>query len=116
MGGQTQPIEVLRRWFDAHARGDLVSASALMGPRATVHVYDRQLTGFEQFMAWYAERKAAQGPSFRYDVVDLLGGDQHAVAIIRLSDGSRSWRQVAVYLVDKGLIVAMHGYEDAPDR
>lgn len=90
-------------------------ASALMAPDAPITVPGREIVGFENCMRWYAERRAAMSPSFRYEVVDLLGSRSHAVAIIDLVDGSRVGRQVAVYRIDGGLIRSITPYESAPD-
>ncbi len=113
-GTQVSPAGVLRRWFDAHQRGDLAEASTLMAPTAPVCVLGHELVGFENFMKWYLDRQASAGPSFRYDVIDVLGGQDHAAAIIRLSEAGRTWRQVAVYRVEHGLITAIAAYEDKP--
>jgi len=113
-GSRSSPVGVLRRWFDAHQRGDLAEASTLMAPTAAVSVLGKELVGFENFMKWYFERQASAGPSFRYDVVDVLGGQEYAAAIIRLSEAGRTWRQVAVYRVEDGLITSVAAYEDEP--
>ena len=84
-----------------------------MAPGAAVRVPGRQVEGFDGLMKWYAERTAAFGPSFRYDLVDLLEGQNHVAAVLELSDGSRSWQQVAVYEVHGGRITAVTAYEDA---
>jgi len=113
-GNRVSPIRVLRRWFEAHQRGDLAGASTLMASTAAVRVLGRELVGFENFMKWYRERQAFAGPSFRYDVIDVLGGQEHAAAIIRISEAGRTWRQVAVFRVEDGIITSIVAYEDEP--
>ena len=107
------PVDVLRQWFAAHADGDLERAGALMADGAPIQTADGDtLHGFDALMKWYAGRRDAEGPSFRYDVLDLLGGTDHAAAVIRLSTADRQWRQIAVYRIAHGVITAMAMYED----
>ena len=105
--------EVLRRWFDAHLAGDLDTARTLLAPEARIRVPDAELQGFDELMAWYRARRDSH-PSFEYEVLDILGGDRHAAAVIRLTDENTEWRQVALYEVADGRIVAMSAYEDRP--
>ena len=106
------PTEILRRWFAAHAAGDLESARRLMAVDAPIRVPGARLDGFDDLLRWYAERSAALGEDFRYDMVDLLSGDHHVAAVLQLSDGSRSWQQVALYRVEAGLIRSVTAFED----
>lgn len=110
----TSPASVLSAWFAAHNAGDMAAARALMIERAVIQVPDAALHGFDEFMQWYANRRATI-PGFHYEVLDILGGEGHAAAVIRLHDGARSWRQIAVYAIADGQITAMTAYEDAPD-
>jgi len=63
-------------------------------------------------MQWYADRRKAHGPLFSYEVEELLDGQGHAVALIRLRDGDHTWRQVAVYKIERGMIAQISIYED----
>lgn len=106
--------DVVRDWFAAHAAGDLARAEALLSPHFAVTVDGTRLKGFEKFVRWYADRSAAEGEGFSYELVDLLGGNQHAAAALRLrrADGT-SWRQVALYAVEGGMITGITAFEDA---
>ena len=73
-----------------------------------------RLTGFDAFMRWYAERARQQGPGFGYRVVDVLDGTDHAAAVLELSDGTKSWLQVALYRVEAGCIASVTAYEGTP--
>ncbi|MEY2469987.1 MAG: hypothetical protein QOF21_2685, partial [Actinomycetota bacterium] len=76
-------VEVLQRWFDAHARGDVTTARELLVDGAPVALPDgTSVLGFDQFMRWYDARREREGPAFSYEVVDLLGGTHHAAAVI----------------------------------
>jgi ketosteroid isomerase-like protein len=103
---------VLRRWFEAHREGDLAAARALMRPDAEIRVPGGVVTGFDGLMEWYAERSARLGADFRYEAVDLLTGTDHVAAVLRLTDGTRTWQQVALYRVVDGVIAAVSAYED----
>lgn len=107
------PASVLAAWFDAHAAGDLNAARGLLADDAVLSVPGAELSGFDAFMAWYARRRSAL-PGFQYNVLDILGGERHAAAVIRLTDGSSTWRQVAVYEIAEGQITSMTAYEDPP--
>jgi hypothetical protein len=111
------PVEVLQRWFDAHARGDLGAARELVVDDVEVSVPGTRLRGFDAFMAWYRERVLTEGQAFGYVVEDLLGGEQHAAAVLVLTDGTRSWRQVALYRLEGDRITSIWAAEeDAPAR
>lgn len=108
------PATVLRNWFTAHADGDLAAAGSLMSSSTTIRVDGQVLHGFDEFMSWYDRRRASL-PGLRYEVLDVLGGETHAAAVIRLSAGDRTWRQVAVYEISEGRIVSVTAYEDLPE-
>lgn len=66
--------EVLQAWFDAHARGDVAGAQALVADDLRVDVPGASLQGFDAFMRWYRDRAEREGASFRYVVEDLRLG------------------------------------------
>ena len=78
---------------------------------ATVTVEGQLLHGFDEFMDWYAQRRATY-PEFSYEVMDLLSGDHHAAAVLSLRSGEESWRQLALYDVRDGKISAVWLVED----
>ena len=106
------PIDLLTRWFTAHASGDLETARSLVDDDLRVVVPGARLSGFDAFMAWFADRVKHEGPSFSYSVDELLGGERHAVALLRITSGDRSWRQVAVYAVVDNRIASIWAVED----
>ncbi len=108
------PLEVLKRWVAADDAGDVGTARSLLSDLAVLRVGDAVVRGFDEFMAWYAQRRQEQGPAFAYAVLDLMGGSNHAAAVIRLTDGTVAWRQVAVFEIRDGLIAGMVAYEDEP--
>ena len=108
-------VEVLRAWFAAHASGDLDAARRLLVEGAPVRLPDGgRVHGFDEVMAWYEARVRDEGPSFAYEVLDLLGGDAHAAAVIRLTTTTSSRRQVALYGVEGDRIRSIALYEDEP--
>ncbi|HVF20010.1 MAG TPA: nuclear transport factor 2 family protein [Mycobacteriales bacterium] len=108
------PADVLVLWFDAHARGDLEAARGLVVDDVEIVVPGARLHGFDSFMQWYRDRQLHEGASFGYSVEDLLGGEHHAAAVIRLSVEDRTWRQVALFRVEGDRIASMWAVEDAP--
>lgn len=105
------PAEVLERWFAAHSAGDLRAARALLTADAPIRVPGQELIGFDGLMSWYAERAKSLGENFGYELLDLLTGRRHVAAVLALTDGTRSWQQVALYTVEDGLITAITAYE-----
>ncbi len=73
-----------------------------------------RLQGFDAFMDWYRERQRKDGPSFRYNVEDLLDGATHAAAVITLSAAGRTWRQVVLYGIEGDRIFSVWAVEEAP--
>ena len=109
------PVDVLRRWFAAHASGDIAAARSLIEPSALVVVPGQRLTGFDAFVDWYRQRAAAE-QDFSYHVEDLLSGETHAAAVLTLRSGSREWRQVALYEIRGGRIRSIWAVEDIPSQ
>lgn len=100
------PLEVLDRWYDAHRRGDLDAARAVLAPDALFELPDRELRGFDAFLAWSAERRATR-PGFAMEVAETMPGENHVAVLLALREGDRSWRQVAVYTVRDDLIASI---------
>lgn len=117
------PIATLSDWLDCFARGDLASARQLFAADGVFYVFGSGeatvLRGFDEFLAWYGNRRASLGDSFDYRVDELLAGSRHAAALITLNrtSGRRhtEWRQFAVYRVEGGVIVEARAYEE-PER
>ena len=106
------PLGVIRSWFAAHADGDITAARALMAPSCRIVIGRDEIVGFDAFMAWYRRRSAAEGPTFRYEVMDVLGGDRYGAAVLRLCRDDETWTQVVVYEVRDGVIATVSAYED----
>lgn len=107
------PAALVRDWFDAFAAGDLDRAAALLASDAVVVVLGTRLHGFDEFMAWYERRAAVEGSGFGYELMDLLSGDRHAAAVLRLHRGDGvSWRQLALYETNGSQITSISAFED----
>jgi hypothetical protein len=52
-------------------------------------------TAFDEFMEWYQRRVMAE-PAFSHEIVDLMGGEDHAAVVLVLRSEDRSWRQLVV--------------------
>jgi ketosteroid isomerase-like protein len=109
--GRVTTGELLLLWFDAHRRGDVSAAKALVADDAEVVVPGASFHGFDAFMQWYRERAHREGPSFRYVIDDVLSGDHHASAVLTLSTDTRSWRQVALYRIADDKITGIWAVE-----
>lgn len=104
------PVAVLEAWFDAHRRGDLEAARALLVEDARIELPDREVRGFDGLMAFFAERKANR-PGFSYGVREVLAGEAHVAALLDMHEDGREWRQVAVYTVRDDRIVSIWSSE-----
>jgi hypothetical protein len=101
------PAEAVAAWFAAQAAGDLQAARALLAPGARVDVQGQQLTGFDEFMSWYRQRAAAEGPNFTYDLVEVLSGERYSAALLTLTTREGPLLQVAIYRVVDGVITSI---------
>lgn len=106
------PVEVLQAWFDAHRRGDMDAARALLADDAPVVLPDRTVVGLDGLLAFFAERRT-QRPGFSYSVADVLAGADHAAALLDMVEGERRWRQLALYTVRDDRIASIWAAEDA---
>ncbi len=104
------PIEVLGQWYDAHRRGDLDAARAVLADDCLFELPGLELRGFDAFIAWSAERRATR-PDFAMEVVDTMPGEGHVSVLLAMSEGERRWRQVAVYTVRDDLIQSVWSSE-----
>src|SRR5689334_9043780 len=107
--------ELVGRWFAAHEAGDLTTARELLAADARISVPGAELQGFDGLMQWYADRRAGD-PDLGYDLLDLLTGEHHVAAVLRMHSGPRSWRQYAVYEVADGQIIGIRAFETEGER
>lgn len=104
------PLEVVTQWFDAHRRGDLAAARALLVEDARFELPDREVRGFDGLMAFFAERQATR-PGFSYAVDEVLVGERHVAALLVMREDGREWRQIALYTVRDDRIVSVWSAE-----
>ncbi|WP_147381390.1 nuclear transport factor 2 family protein [Nocardioides immobilis] len=111
------PLETLQLWFATFAE-DPGAARDLWAEGATLHAVDGGFTGdFDDLLAWYARRRDNEGAGFAWYVLDHLGGERYAAAVIRMVSDARpgGWQQNAVYEISEGKIgqVWLHESESA---
>lgn len=104
------PLEVLGQWYDAHRRGDVDAARAVLADDALFELPDQELRGFDAFAAWSAERRASR-PDFSMTVVETMPGTDHVAVLLGMAEHGREWRQVAVYTVRDDRIVSVWSSE-----
>jgi hypothetical protein len=104
------PLEVLEQWYDAHRRGDMEAARSVLAPGALIELPDRELHGFDEFLAWSAAR-AVERPDLSMAVDEVLPGQDHVAALLAMGEGERHWRQLAVYTVRDDRIVGIWASE-----
>jgi hypothetical protein len=104
------PLEVLGQWYDAHRRGDMEAARAVLVDDCLFELPGLELRGFDAFAAWSAERRAPR-PGFAMEVVDTMPGEHHVAVLLAMTEGDSSWRQCAVYTVRDDRIASVWSSE-----
>lgn len=105
----TRPSEArVREFFEAFSRRDVASAATLFSDDVVFHIPGRNrfsglIRGREAWTASllkYAEAEKA-GVSLTFQVHDVVGGDDHTVALLSVQAEHRGkrieWQRVAVY-------------------
>ena len=111
--------DVLRSFFDAMSRQDFAAVDALLDEEFEIHAAGRSpFAGTLNRREWFALMPglmAMSNGTLRADVHEILGKDEHAVALLTMSaerDGRAfEWLRVNVAHVRDGRIVAMSIYE-----
>ena len=116
-----RPVETVSDYFACLERGDLRAARSLFADDALFTSFSGRdvyvLAGFDDFLTWSGRRREAMGESFAYRLDELLAGERHAAALITFrrvdrSGRQREWREVALYRVERGVIVDARAYEE----
>lgn len=82
--------ELLRKGLDAFGKGDLDTVQSLFADDIVWHVGgNNQLSGDykgkQEVMGWLGKNAELTGGSLRVEPHDVLGNDEHAVALINVS-------------------------------
>ena len=88
--------ELVRRAFDAFAKGDVDTLRELTDQDAVWHTPGRNLLsgdyrGIDEILGFFARVAELTGGTFRADLHDVVANDEHAVAIY-VSRGEREGR------------------------
>jgi hypothetical protein len=121
-------VEAARASLEALAKGDVETMSAGIAPDAVWHVpgsnqWSGDFTGKDTIMGRFA-RMSEQGYRISLDEIhDIVGGDDHVVALVRVSaqgpSGSASTNSVWVMHVRDGMATEFWGHnvdQEAVDR
>ena len=105
--------ELLRKGFEAFAKGDMATLTELFAQDVVWHVPgNNQLSGVHRgrdaVFAVFAKVGELSGGTYKIELHDVLANDEHAVALTRAT-GSRQGKQLnsldaAVYHVSNGKI------------
>ena len=116
-----QAERILTRWFEAFDRDDMDAARRLWAANGVLHATNPpeiagDVRGFDEFLTWYARKRASTGTDFRFTVHALVGDDVHAVALIH-AEADRGLetvrlKQVCIYHVQDGRITEMWVHEE----
>ena len=81
--------EILRRFLDAQQRGDAALLNELLADDVVWHVPGRNLLsrdyhGKAEVFGFFARARELSGGTVRIEPIEILAGDQHAVALVRV--------------------------------
>lgn len=81
--------ELVRRFLDAQQRGDATVLVELLADDVVWHVPGRNLLsrdyrGRTEVFGFFARARELSGGTVRFEPIELLSGDQHAVALVRV--------------------------------
>ena len=84
--GTAENVDVVRRGYEAFNSGDMATLSGLFAEDAVWHAAGNGvLSGTKQgraaVLAYFGELGSRTQGSFRADVQDIVGGEQHTIAI-----------------------------------
>jgi uncharacterized protein len=112
---------VVRRAYDAAARGDAAGLAALIAPGAQWSVPGRsqvagEYRGREEVFAFLGRLRELSGNTLHVELSDVAGSDQHGVALQRVT-ATREGRHLdvgmcVVYRVDDGLLTRARYFVD----
>lgn len=108
------PAGIVRKWFDAFAAGDMSVARQLFPNDSVLHAGRpvREHRGLDAFLAWYQKRRETAGPSFRYEVEEIMPGKDHVAALITLFTRQGVSKQLALYKIASGQITDIWLFEE----
>jgi ketosteroid isomerase-like protein len=102
---------VVRRLYEARARGDLEGAASFLAWDVEWHEpyeYLGSLKGRDAVMTAIRQSMAQTHGTFRLDLHDVLASDEHVVALVRIAAGRHGQRKtgkvVGIFHVRDGLI------------
>ena len=115
-------VTLVRRGYQAFAEGDMAWIAQNVPPDVVWHVPGDNVqsgdkVGLDATLAFFGDTMQLTGGTFRFDVHDVVGGDDHVVALATLT-GSRpdgrtlSTRGVQVYHVGDGKAVESWSYNE----
>ena len=114
-------VALLRRGYEAFAKGDMATLTELWSEDAVWHVPGNNLIsgeyrGRDTVFALFGQIAQLTGGTYQVKLHDALANDEHAVALARAT-GSRQGKQidfldVAVYHVSDGKIAEAWSFTD----
>lgn len=81
--------ELIRRFLDAQTRGDAALLNELLADNIVWHVPGRNLlsrdyTRKTEVFGFFGKARELSGGTVRIEPIDILAGDQHTVALVRV--------------------------------
>jgi len=107
-------VGLLRRGYEAFAKGDMATLTELIDENVVWHVSGRsplagEYKGRNAVFAWFGQIAEASGGTFHIEIHDILANDEHAVVLNRAT-ASRQGKQLDsldtdVYHIRNGKVV-----------
>ncbi len=113
-------VAAIRTGIEAFVKGDIATLSAMIADDVVWHApgnnpYSGTSTGKEETMARMG-RLAQDGVGISFDIHDVVGNDEHVVAMVdgtfTKGSGSCHGRQVQVFHVREGKLTEFWGYNE----
>ena len=87
--GERSNAELVRRFHDAQQRGDAGALMEILADNVVWHVPGRNLlsrdyVGKAEVAGFWARARELSSGTVRTELIDILGGEAHAVALVRV--------------------------------
>jgi uncharacterized protein len=121
----SEAVDVVRRWYEAFAAGDMATVEDLLDPSIEFHVPGRnqfagEYRGRAELMDLFARVKAHTGQTFRIKVHDIVGSGERAAVLVEAfaerGDLAIAEKDVELHRVRDGRIVEITLFIDDVER
>ncbi|MET4137107.1 nuclear transport factor 2 family protein [Pseudarthrobacter sp. PvP090] len=115
--GTAENVELVRRGYEAFNAGDMATLGEIFAEDAVWHaagngVLSGTKQGRDAVLAYFGELGARSEGSFQADVQDIVGGEEHTVAIQQTHSKTLDMGTVIAFVVRDGRIAEGREYSE----